>query len=98
MGVRQARWRGARFSFSEARPSRSSGPLNDSSSSAERTRILREEAARVGFHRFGVAPVGRWPRHGALLDRQAEAVRGAMIQAYAAALSSSPRGGGEVRG
>ena len=37
-------------------------------------------------------------RHGALLDRQAEAVRGAMIQAYAAALSASPRGGGEVRG
>jgi hypothetical protein len=37
-------------------------------------------------------------RHGALLDRQAEAVRGAMIQAYAAALSASPRGAGEVGG
>ena len=36
-------------------------------------------------------------RHGALLERQAEAIRDAMIQAYSAALSATPRGAGEVR-
>jgi len=42
------------------------------------TALLREEAGRAGFHRFGVVNVGPWPRHEALTRFIADGFAGEM--------------------